>query len=352
MFDGLKDSLSRFRSDVDEAAEVEAAESGEAEDAAATDADETAADAPESEASEDAQSATPGLAGRVGSLARGRVVIDEDDIEGPLRTLELALLSNDVEMAVAETVIDRVREELVGETRKLTHGTGSVAEDALREALLSVVSVGQFDFDERLGEAEKPVVVIFTGVNGVGKTTSIAKLSEYLETRGLSSVLANGDTYRAGANEQLLQHAEALERKCITHEQGGDPAAVIYDAVEYAKANDVDVVLGDTAGRLHTNEDLMNQLEKIDRVVDPDLVLFVDEAVAGQDAVNRARQFNEAAAIDGSILTKADADTAGGSAISVAHVTGKPILFLGTGQGYDDIEPFDPEALVDRLLGA
>jgi len=253
---------------------------------------------------------------------------------------------------VAETVIDRVREELVGETRKLTHGTGSVAEDALREALLSVVSVGQFDFDERLGEAEKPVVVIFTGVNGVGKTTSIAKLSEYLETRGLSSVLANGDTYRAGANEQLLQHAEALERKCITHEQGGDPAAVIYDAVEYAKANDVDVVLGDTAGRLHTNEDLMNQLEKIDRVVDPDLVLFVDEAVAGQDAVNRARQFNEAAAIDGSILTKADADTAGGSAISVAHVTGKPILFLGTGQGYDDIEPFDPEALVDRLLGA
>jgi len=254
-------------------------------------------------------------------------------------------------MCVAEEIIERVRTELVGETRKLTHGTGSVAEEALREALRSVVAVGQFDFDERIAEAEKPVVIVFTGVNGVGKTTSIAKLSQYLADRGLSSVLANGDTYRAGANEQLVQHAEALGRKCITHEQGGDPTAVVYDAVEYAKANDVDVVLGDTAGRLHTNEDLMNQLEKIDRVVDPDLVLFVDEAVAGQDAVNRARQFNEAASIDGSILTKADADTAGGAAISVAHVTGKPILFLGTGQGYDDIEPFDPETFVDRLLG-
>ena len=400
MFDGLKDSLNRFRSDVDDAAEVEevdepvdeepeaeelpeeeAAEEADAEagadeaeagalvgedeaaggeetepagaavgeSVAETDADEEPVDA-EAEELDDVED-TPGFVGRVGSLARGRVVIDEDDIEGPLRDLELALLGNDVEMGVAETIIDRVRDELVGETRKLTHGTGSVAEDALREALLSVVSVGQFDFDSRIAEAEKPVVVVFTGVNGVGKTTSIAKLSEYLEERGFSSVLANGDTYRAGANEQLLEHAEALDRKCITHEQGGDPAAVIYDAVEYAKANDVDVVLGDTAGRLHTNEDLMNQLAKIDRVVDPDLVLFVDEAVAGQDAVNRARQFNDAASIDGTILTKADADTSGGAAISVAHVTGKPILFLGTGQGYDDVEPFDPEALVDRLVG-
>jgi fused signal recognition particle receptor len=164
-------------------------------------------------------------------------------------------------------------------------------------------------------------------------------------------VLANGDTYRAGANEQLREHAETLDRKIITHQQGGDPAAVIYDAVEYAKANDIDVVLGDTAGRLHTSNDLMSQLEKIDRVVDPDMTLFVDEAVAGQDATQRARQFNEAAAIDGAVLTKADADSQGGAAISIAHVTGKPILFLGTGQGYEDLERFDPERIVDRLLG-
>jgi len=164
-------------------------------------------------------------------------------------------------------------------------------------------------------------------------------------------VLANGDTYRAGANEQIAEHADRLDRELIAHEQGGDPTAVIYDAVEYAAANDVDVVLGDTAGRLHTSDDLMSQLEKIDRVVEPDLTLFVDEAVAGQDAVNRAREFDSAAEIDGAVLTKADADTSGGAAISIAYVTGKPVLFLGTGQGYEDLRRFNPEALVDDLLG-
>ncbi|MEF8907077.1 MAG: signal recognition particle-docking protein FtsY, partial [Haloarculaceae archaeon] len=188
-------------------------------------------------------------------------------------------------------------------------------------------------------------------VNGVGKTTTIAKLAHYLEQRGFSSVLANGDTYRAGANEQLQEHADALGKTVISHEKGSDPAAVLYDAVEYAEANDVDVVLGDTAGRLHTSEGLMDQLAKIDRVVEPDLTLFVDEAVAGQDAVNRAREFDEAAGTDGSVLTKADADPQGGAAISIAYVTGKPILFLGTGQDYDDLERFDPEAVVDRLVG-
>jgi fused signal recognition particle receptor len=293
-----------------------------------------------------------GIGRRAKSLVRGRFVIDPEDLEGPLQDLEMALLRNDVEMDVADAILDRVQEELVGETRKITEGTTGVVEDALREALLSVLTVGQFDFDARIAEASKPVVIVFTGVNGVGKTTTIAKLSRYLEERGYSSVLANGDTYRAGANEQIEEHADNLDRKCIAHEQGGDPTAVIYDAVEYAEANDVDVVLGDTAGRLHTDDDLMNQLAKINRVVGPDLTLFVDEAVAGQDAVNRAREFDEAATIDGAILTKADADSSGGAAISVAHVTGKPILFFGVGQGYEDLEQFDPEELVERLLGA
>jgi len=377
MFEGLRETLGRFREDVEEeleeaeeveqgpetAAEVDdgATETAPTDDSAVgavptddTGAEEPAAetDAADEEEAESGGGRSGGLAHRARSLARGRTVIDAVDIEGPLDDLELSLLSNDVEMGVAEAIIDRVRERLVGETRALTTRTGRVVESALREALLSVVGVGQFDFEARLASGDKPHVIIFTGVNGVGKTTTIAKVARYLDERGLSTVLANGDTYRAGANEQLREHAEALGEKLITHEQGGDPAAVIYDAVEYAKAHDVDVVLGDTAGRLHTDQDLMAQLEKIDRVVGPDLTLFVDEAVAGQDAVRRARQFDEAATIDGSILTKADADTAGGAAISVAHVTGKPILFLGTGQGYDDLEPFDPEALVDRLLGA
>ena len=383
MFEGLKDSLERFRSDVegelvdeDEEPEAEDESAPDRQDAddesargtdAATDTDRDGSEPDESTPSEedDEGSDSSGDAGdddseddenagfvsRARSLARGRVVIDEEDLDGPLRDLELALLGNDVEMGVAEEILDRVREELVGEERKLTAGNRSVVEEALGEALLSVLSVGQFDFEERIREAEKPVVIVFTGVNGVGKTTTIAKLSRYLEERGYSSVLANGDTYRAGANEQLREHAERLDRRFISHEQGGDPAAVVYDAVEYAEANDVDVVLGDTAGRLHTDEDLMNQLEKIGRVVDPDMTLFVDEAVAGQDAVRRAREFDAAIEVDGSILTKADADASGGAAISIAHVTGKPILFLGVGQEYDDLESFDPDELVDRLLG-
>ncbi|MCQ4334471.1 signal recognition particle-docking protein FtsY [Natronomonas sp. F2-12] len=352
MFDGLKDKLGRFKSDVEAEAETEAETDADGaadavEDAGSTDADD-AGGAETETAAEDEEG--PGLAKKAALAATGRTVITEEELEAPLEQLELELLSGDVEMGVAREITDRIRERLVGDTRKQVESGEQVVERAIADALREVISVGQFDFEARIAEAEKPVVIVFTGVNGVGKTTTIAKLSRWLEERGYSSVLANGDTYRAGANEQIEEHADALGTKIITHEQGGDPAAVIYDAVEYAEANGVDVVLGDTAGRLHTSNDLMAQLEKIDRVVDPDMTLFVDEAVAGQDATNRAEEFNEAAEIDGAVLTKADADSQGGAAISIAHVTGKPILFLGTGQGYEDLERFDPDEIVGRLL--
>ncbi|AZH26979.1 signal recognition particle-docking protein FtsY [Haloplanus aerogenes] len=362
MFDGLKEKLDRFRSDVEESADADTEADSEAEaevdaeseaDAEAdTDTVEPAAAAADETADEsDDESDGPGRLQRAKAFATGKVVLEEEDLEDPLWNLEMALLESDVEMGVAEAILDQIRSNLIGETKSQMASTGDLVEDALRDALLDVISVGQFDFEERIAEADKPVTIVFTGVNGVGKTTTIAKMAKYLEERGYSSVLANGDTYRAGANEQIREHADALGKRLIAHEQGGDPAAVIYDGVEYAEANDVDVVLGDTAGRLHTSSDLMAQLEKIDRVVAPDLTLFVDEAVAGQDAVERAKQFNDAAEIDGAVLTKADADSQGGAAISVAYVTGKPVLFLGTGQGYDDLDRFDPEELVDDLVG-
>jgi fused signal recognition particle receptor len=412
MFDGLKDKLGSFREDVEETAE-EKADAAEADgsDTAAEDgtpaAEETAvesdtgeqtgvgatgdaadpdsavdsdhdadagtnsdADADESGASDgateeplaseaaaaalrtdDEDKSGPGRLKRAAAFATGKIVIEEEDLEDPLWNLEMALLESDVEMKVAEEILETIREKMIGETRAQVETTGELVETALHDALYEVISVGQFDFDARIEAADKPVTIVFTGVNGVGKTTSIAKLSRYFENRGLDVVMANGDTYRAGANEQIQEHADALGTKLISHEQGGDPAAVLYDAVEYAEANGVDVVLGDTAGRLHTSNDLMAQLEKIDRVVDPDMTLFVDEAVAGQDAVERAKQFNDAAEIDGTVLTKADADSSGGAAISIAYVTGRPILFLGVGQGYDDIERFDPERLVEQLVG-
>jgi fused signal recognition particle receptor len=363
VFDGLKDKLSGFREDVEEstdaaepADESAAATSDESADAAASEAEAETTDAADEPAADEASGDEasgdnePSTFQRAKAFATGRIIIEEEDLEEPLWNLEMALLESDVEMSVAEQILDSVRESMLGESRKQVDTTGELVEAALHDALLDVIAVGQFDFERRVAEADKPVTIVFTGVNGVGKTTSIAKLSEWLADRGYSSVLANGDTYRAGANEQIREHADRLDRDLISHDQGGDPAAVIYDGVEYAQAHDIDVVLGDTAGRLHTSDDLMAQLEKIDRVVDPDMTIFVDEAVAGQDAVNRAKEFNDAAAIDGAILTKADADSSGGAAISVAYVTGKPILFLGTGQGYDDIARFDPEALVESLL--
>ncbi|WP_435365368.1 signal recognition particle-docking protein FtsY [Haloarchaeobius sp. DYHT-AS-18] len=394
MFDNLKEKLGSFRKDVEETAD-EKAEAAEAdapeaeaepaaeEDVAAADAEastestvddepvdsadtvEGTVDEPDEAAStesvpeadpredddvEESDGNSTGFGSKLKAAATGKFVIEEEDLEDPLWELEMALIQSDVEMSVANEILENIKRELVGERRKFTESTGNIVEEALADALYDVISVGQFDFDARVAEADKPVVIIFTGVNGVGKTTSIAKLSRYFEERGLSSVLANGDTYRAGANEQIREHADTLGTKLIAHEQGGDPAAVIYDAVEYAEAHDIDVVLGDTAGRLHTNEGLMDQLEKIDRVVGPDMTIFVDEAVAGQDAVQRAKKFNEAAAIDGAILTKADADSNGGAAISIAHVTGKPILFLGVGQDYGDLERFDPDRMVERLL--
>lgn len=381
MFDGLKDKLRSFREDVEETADVDASTGAEAtadgesvaaavdgepteRDAAGRDgsagavadtesADESSTPAPDrgDERDDEADGSEPSTFQRAKAFATGRIIIEEADLEEPLWELEMALLESDVEMSVAEQILDTVRETMLGESRRQVETTGELVEQALHDALLEVIGVGQFDFETRIEEADKPVTIVFTGVNGVGKTTTIAKLSQWLGDRGYSSVLANGDTYRAGANEQIAEHADRLDRELIAHEQGGDPTAVIYDAVEYAAANDVDVVLGDTAGRLHTSDDLMSQLEKIDRVVEPDLTLFVDEAVAGQDAVNRAREFDAAAEVDGAVLTKADADTSGGAAISIAYVTGKPVLFLGTGQGYDDLRRFDPEALVDDLLG-
>ena len=299
------------------------------------------------------------VSGKISVAARARsllfeqeVILDESDLRDPLWELEVALLESDVALPVAEEIVSSVRDQLLGKKKKIRADTGEIVEDALRSALLEVLSTNSFDFDEFLKNAEKPVNIVFVGVNGTGKTTTIAKVANYLKERGYSPVLAAGDTFRTGAVEQLETHANRLGLKMIKHKAGGDPAAVIFDAVEHAKAHHKDVVLADTAGRLHTNINLMDQMKKIVRVTEPDLLIFVDEAIAGNDAVERAREFNDAVAIDGTILTKTDADARGGAAISIAHITGKPVIFLGVGQEYPDLVKFDPLWLVDRLLGA
>ncbi|MFZ3149910.1 MAG: signal recognition particle-docking protein FtsY [Methanothrix sp.] len=279
------------------------------------------------------------------------VILEEKDLVEPMWALEMALMESDVALPVAEEIIREVKSDLVGKKRKIGADTGAIAEQSLRNALLTILSRNYLDFDEYIKSKEKPVKILFVGVNGTGKTTSIAKVARYLMNQNYSVVLAAGDTFRAGAIEQLEVHGNSLGLKVVKHKTGGDPAAVIFDAVEYAKAHNKDVVLADTAGRLHTNINLMDQMRKIVRVTKPDLLIFVDEAIAGNDAVERARLFNESVPIDGSILTKTDADAKGGSAISIAYITGKPVLFLGVGQTYPDLVKFEPQWLVDRLMG-
>ncbi|WP_340817978.1 signal recognition particle-docking protein FtsY [Methanolobus sp. WCC4] len=277
-------------------------------------------------------------------------ILEEDDLEEPLWELEMALLESDIALSVSEAIVESVKSQLVGTRRRIGSNTGNIVEDALKKAIYDVMSANVFDLDEYVKDAEKPVHIVFIGINGTGKTTSIAKLSKRFKDQGMSVVVAAGDTFRAGAIDQLAIHAEKIGVKIIKHQEQGDPAAVIYDAIQHAKANNADVVLSDTAGRMHTNVNLMEQLKKVCRVAPPDLIIFVDEAVAGNDAVERAAQFNDAVAINGSILTKTDADSKGGAAISIAYITGRPILFLGMGQGYDDLRKFDPQWFVDQLF--
>ncbi|WNY28365.1 Signal recognition particle receptor FtsY [Methanimicrococcus stummii] len=293
-----------------------------------------------------------GFFGKAKALIFDReVILDDNDLEGPLMELEIALLESDLALTVTDAIVASVREQLSGTRKRIGKNTGSIVEEALKNAILEVMSANVFDFDEFLEQRRGQTVhIAFVGINGTGKTTSIAKIANRLQKNGYSVTIAAGDTFRAGAIDQIQIHADRLGIKVIKHQEGSDPAAVIYDALQYAKAHKSDVLLSDTAGRMHTNVNLMAQLEKICRVSTPDLIIFVDEATAGNDAVERASQFNGAVPISGTILTKLDADSKGGAAISIAYITQKPILFFGVGQEYDDLLKFDPEWFAEKIF--
>lgn len=290
------------------------------------------------------------ILGKVKVLITDReFLIDEKDIREPLFELEMVLLENDVALPVTEEIISHIRKDLAGSRRKIGEPVDTIVTTALRDALLDVLGEG-FDLVSYIRSHDRPVKILFTGVNGTGKTTTVAKVGSYLKKNGFSVVIGAGDTFRAGALEQIDVHAQRLGIKIIQHQAGGDPSAVLYDAVQYAEAHHIDAVLADTAGRFHNRVNLMNQLDKIRRVMKPDLIVYVDEAVAGNDAVVRAHEFEKAVGADAVVLTKADMDPKGGAAISIAHTIGKPLMFLGTGQGYDDLTPFSPDQVVGDLL--
>ena len=261
--------------------------------------------------------------------------------------LELILLQNNVAVEVVEKIKLSLEEQLVGKPVSV-----SKLEQALKNSIEQTL-INPPDIISEIKKTlivKKPYVICFVGINGSGKTTTIAKLANFLKKNHLSICLAAADTFRAASIEQLQKHADSLNLHLIKKDYGADPASVGYDTIQYAKKHHIDVVLIDTAGRMQNKDSLMKELEKIIRVNTPDMRIFVGESITGNDATEQAKTFNETIGITGIILSKADVDEKGGTAISVSHVTKKPILFLGTGQGYDDLEVFDKQKLISKLF--
>ncbi|MBX5321723.1 MAG: signal recognition particle-docking protein FtsY [Candidatus Bathyarchaeota archaeon] len=277
-----------------------------------------------------------------------------ENLRPTLSEFKLNLIENDVAVPVAEHICSEMEKRLDGVQVKRLEDKRKIVEKNLREVLLEVMltnnKIELFKAIEEKRRKNEPFVIVFVGINGTGKTTTIAKVARLLNRKGYTVVLACSDTYRAGSIEQLENHARRLGVKMIRHKYGADPAAVAYDAINHAKAHGIHVVLIDTAGRMQTNRNLMNELAKIKRVVNPDLTILTVDALTGNDAVMQAEEFHKSVGVDATILTKVDADIKGGSALSVTYVTQKPILFVGTGQKYEDLDEFNPEKFVNMIL--
>ncbi|MEC8927129.1 MAG: signal recognition particle-docking protein FtsY [Candidatus Thermoplasmatota archaeon] len=284
----------------------------------------------------------------------GRIIKAGPVFDELLEELELVMLEADMGSRALEAVLTALRRELIGSRLRRGADLTKVIEASLKRALRSLLAAGYWDFnatiDQMVEAGDTPVIVMMVGVNGTGKTTTTAKIAHRLKDEGKTVVLAAADTFRAGAIDQLETHAERIGVRCVSSERGGDSAAIARDAVESAKARGADVVIVDTAGRMTNKVNLMNELQKVHRVAQPHLVLFVGDALAGNDAVEQAVEFQRMLKFDGAVLCKLDTDAKGGAALSIAHATGRPIVLAGVGQGYDDLQQFDPDWLLQMMF--
>lgn len=281
--------------------------------------------------------------------------LTEENLGKTLAELNLLLISNDVAMETADLITSKISDSLKNEQISLLSSKKKYLSEVLKEAIAEILTpekdINLIEEIRKKKETGLPYVMIFLGVNGTGKTTTIAKLAYYLKKHNITSVASASDTFRAAAIEQLTYHMNNVGIRVIKHEYKSDPASVAYDAINHASAKNIDVVLVDTAGRQVSNKNLMIEMQKIVRVAEPDLIVFVGDSLAGNDALNQAKEFNRNVGIDANILTKLDADTKGGSALSISYETRKPIIFVGTGQKYDDLKPFDRDFFISSILG-
>ena len=284
----------------------------------------------------------------------GRVIKPSIALDNMLEELEWVLLESDISSDAVTAVIEALKTNLIGSRLRKGADLSKVVEAALKRSLKGLLAAGYWDFDASvqsfIESGDSPVVIMLVGVNGTGKTTTAAKIAKRLQNNNLTVIAAAGDTFRAGAIQQLEAHCENLGIRCISSQRGGDTAAVARDAIESAQARGIDVVLVDTAGRMQNKTNLMNELNKVRRVANPHLTLFVGDSLAGNDAVDQARMFQEIMKFDGAVLTKLDTDAKGGAGLSIAFATGRPIVFAGVGQDYDDLKQFDPDWLLNQLF--
>ncbi len=290
------------------------------------------------------------LGTRIRSFISSDVEIKEGDVSELLDGLNLALLESDVAYEVAEHITGELKSKLIG--MKVPKGSiDKSVKSAVRASLLEVLSLKGIDLVNVVKERQKPVKILLLGPNGAGKTTTMGKLSTLLKEAGFTSVFSASDTFRAAAIEQAEKHGERLGVRVIKHEYGADPTAVAFDAVNYARAHKIDVVLIDSAGRQETNRNLIDEMKKLNRVIQPDLKIFIGESIAGNALVNQVKSFSDAVGLDGVILTKLDCDAKGGTALSLSKATGVPILYFGVGQSYTDLIPFSAEFVVNQVMG-
>ena len=281
-----------------------------------------------------------------------KVKISEKNFETYADELEMLLLENNVAFEVTEKIIQELKEKIIDKEfikKELEEEIKDAFKEIIREILISPPDLMKEVAEKLTDQSKGPYVILFCGINGTGKTTTIAKIADNLKDRGVECVIAAADTFRAASIEQIKEHGEKIGARVIAHEYGADPAAVAFDAIKYAKKNFIRCVLIDTAGRMHTEKNLLKEIEKISKVSKPDLKIFIGESTTGNDAIEQVKSFNWTLGIDGIILTKADIDEKGGTALSVGYVTKKPIYYLGTGQAYDKIEQFDKEKFIERL---
>ncbi|TXT54278.1 MAG: Signal recognition particle 54 kDa protein [Promethearchaeota archaeon] len=278
--------------------------------------------------------------------------LTEEKIEDALEELKLMLIKNDTAIETAEEICNKIVESYKGEEIGVLSSKKKFLAEILEEAIEEILTPDrEIDLLEEIDNQEtEPYVILFLGVNGTGKTTTMAKIAHYLKNHDYSVVAAASDTFRAGAIEQLSHHMNNVGVRVIKHKYKADPASVAYDAIDHAKAKDIDAVLVDTAGRQVSDKNLMREIEKIVRIAQPHLKVFIGDSLAGNDALYQAKEFNKSVGIDANILTKLDADAKGGAALSISHETKKPIIFVGVGQGYDDLEEFDKDFFVSNIL--